>query len=56
MEHMADAIVETLSRGGISKAQDAAEDIIGKNPSILNDFNRLVEECRKCSKADPVIK
>ncbi|KAF0813419.1 putative deoxyribonuclease RhsC [Andreprevotia sp. IGB-42] len=55
-EHRKDAWREFFSGGDNSHAQDRAEAIMQRNPNIINDYMKRIEDCRKCSKFDQVVK
>ncbi|HEX4986920.1 MAG TPA: RHS repeat-associated core domain-containing protein [Burkholderiales bacterium] len=54
--HQFDAWMEELTGGNISQAQSSAEALMFKYPQMLQQFNQLVEDCRKCKSVDPEVK
>jgi RHS repeat-associated protein len=54
--HQFDAWIEAMTGGNISQAQSSAEAQMFKYPQMLQQFNQLVEDCRKCKPFDPDVK
>jgi hypothetical protein len=54
--HASTKIIESLTGGNISSAQSAAEDTLWNQPNIVREYEKLVEDCRKCRTTDPEVK
>ena len=54
-ERAMNKIAEAFSRGEFGQAASTANDVPTQYPTIVKDFEDLVEQCRRCRQIDPVV-